>query len=443
MAGAFPILLASANVSENLVFPIADFNHLEYTHHKSKPAGGGGMTLPKRAVIIIASVGMLLVAGVGTSVAQTDEQLADYSRPGPYMGLFFVYGKEALDVSNIEDKIETDLAAARMSAVEIIDGMPETECDPNLGIPCQTKTLVDRNDGFGGAFRAGYRFNSLFAAELDLQGIPGFEIDRDLYRPRPGFENNAVIAAANRKVEADIDIYSAMVNGKLYPLQGVIQPYLLGGLGTVIGHADEKANNGGKNTEALFGGRIGGGIDYYLTRNFVLNFDISYTVTTTTFKPDGFEDEISLTHVPISAGLIYRFGLPAPPAAPPPPPPPPPAAAAPMKKRIILRGVNFDFDKANIRADAKPVLDEAISTLKDAGDVRVSVEGHTDSRGTDAYNQGLSVRRANAVADYLESGGIDRSRLEVTGFGESKPIATNETDDGRAQNRRVELNVLP
>jgi len=402
------------------------------------------MTLPKRAVIVIAIVGMLFSAGVGPSFAQTDQELADYSRPGPYIGLFFVYGKEALDVSDVEDNIETDLQAARMNSTEIIMNVPEHECDPDaLGIPCQTKTLVDRNDGYGGALRAGYRFNSLFAAELDLQGIPGFEVNRDLYRPRPGFENNALIAAANRKVDADIDIYSAMVNGKIYPLQGIIQPYLLGGLGTVVGHTDEKVNNGGESTDAVFGGRIGGGIDYYFTRNVVLNFDISYTVTTKTYKPDGFEQDISLTHVPISAGVIYRFGLPAAQAAPPPPPPPPPAAAAPMKKKIILRGVNFDFDKSNIRADARPVLDEAISTLKEAGDIRVSVEGHTDSRGTDEYNEGLSIRRANAVADYLEDGGITRSRLEVTGFGETKPIATNDTDDGRAQNRRVELNVIP
>jgi OOP family OmpA-OmpF porin len=112
-----------------------------------------------------------------------------------------------------------------------------------------------------------------------------------------------------------------------------------------------------------------------------------------------------------------------------------------VKKKLVLRGVNFDFDKSNIRADAAPILDEAAATLKDEKDAVVSVEGHTDAVGSDAYNQRLSERRARAVAAYLAGHGIARSRLSTTGFGESKPVATNETADGRAENRRVELRV--
>jgi outer membrane protein OmpA-like peptidoglycan-associated protein len=399
------------------------------------------MTLPKRAVFLIATAGVLLSAVAGVSFAQTDQELADYSRPGPYLGLFFVWGKEAFDVSDIEDDIANNLEEARANSI-IVNG--EHECQPDQGIPCQTDTLVDRSDTPGGAFRVGYRFNSLLAAELDYQYLHEFNIDRDQYRPREGFENDPGIIAANPEVDVDITVHSILVNGKVYPLQGIIQPYLLGGLGTVIGDSDSNQPSGGSEVEALFAGRIGGGIDYYLTRNWVLNFDISYTITTKSFKPDGISEDMSLTHVPISGGVIYRFGMPPAQPAPPPPPPPPAAApAAPMKKRIVLRGVNFDFDKSNIRPDARPVLDEAIRTLKDEADVRVSVEGHTDSRGTDEYNQALSLRRANSVADYLEDGGIARGRLEVTGFGESKPVASNDTDDGRAQNRRVELQVLP
>jgi len=145
----------------------------------------------------------------------------------------------------------------------------------------------------------------------------------------------------------------------------------------------------------------------------------------------------------VTAGVGLTFN-----AAPPPPPPPPvvaqapkPAPPPPVKKKIVLRGVNFDFDKANIRPDAKPVLDEAIATLKQEGTVSIVAEGHTDSRGTDAYNQKLSLRRANAVRDYLVAGGISANRISVEGFGESKPVASNKTDDGRAQNRRVELRI--
>lgn len=130
-------------------------------------------------------------------------------------------------------------------------------------------------------------------------------------------------------------------------------------------------------------------------------------------------------------------------APPPPAPPPPPLEEPPaIKKRIILRGINFDFDKFDIRPDSRPVLDEAIATLEENPDIRVSIQGHTDSRGTDEYNLKLSERRANAVYRYLVAGGIAPSRLEVVGFGESRPVASNETESGRAENRRVELVIL-
>ena len=112
-----------------------------------------------------------------------------------------------------------------------------------------------------------------------------------------------------------------------------------------------------------------------------------------------------------------------------------------MKKKIVLRSVHFDFNKSNIRPDAVPVLNEAVNVLKDEGTVAVIVAGHTDSIGTDAYNMKLSGRRANAVRDYLIKHGIPAKRIRVEAFGESKPVASNDTADGRAQNRRVELNL--
>ena len=126
---------------------------------------------------------------------------------------------------------------------------------------------------------------------------------------------------------------------------------------------------------------------------------------------------------------------PPPPAAPPPPPPV-------VKKKIVLRGVNFDFDKATIRPDAADTLAEAARILREESEVRVSVDGHTDSRGTDQYNQRLSERRAQAVEQYLMHLGVGGSRLAPQGYGESHPVATNDTEEGRAQNRRVELNVI-
>jgi OOP family OmpA-OmpF porin len=125
---------------------------------------------------------------------------------------------------------------------------------------------------------------------------------------------------------------------------------------------------------------------------------------------------------------------------PPPPPPPRMAEPEPVAEKIVLRGVNFDFDKSNIRPDAAVILDEAVSALSGSS-AAVSVEGHTDWVGTDAYNQGLSERRANSVKRYLVEHGIDEARLSTVGYGESRPIASNETRDGRALNRRVELLV--
>ena len=112
-----------------------------------------------------------------------------------------------------------------------------------------------------------------------------------------------------------------------------------------------------------------------------------------------------------------------------------------VTKKIVLRGVNFAFDSDRLSSEATPILDEAVRVLKESGDVSVSIEGHTDSTGPEQYNLGLSQRRAAAVSGYLSENGIDAGRLQTSGFGEEKPVASNETREGRAQNRRVELKV--
>ena len=120
----------------------------------------------------------------------------------------------------------------------------------------------------------------------------------------------------------------------------------------------------------------------------------------------------------------------------------------PVPVSIDLKGVNFDYDKSTLRPDAVAILNEAAEILKRYPELKVEVAGHTDSKGTDAYNQALSERRASAVYDYLTSNGVDASRLVgPSGYGESRPIAPNSNEDGsdnpegRARNRRTELNV--
>lgn len=115
----------------------------------------------------------------------------------------------------------------------------------------------------------------------------------------------------------------------------------------------------------------------------------------------------------------------------------PAAAAAP--KKLVLEGVNFDNDRATLRPDASATLDQAAATLKEWGDVKVEVAGHTDSNSDDAHNLKLSQRRAETVRSYLIGKGVAADRLSAKGYGESSPVADNASEEGRAKNRRVEL----
>lgn len=109
---------------------------------------------------------------------------------------------------------------------------------------------------------------------------------------------------------------------------------------------------------------------------------------------------------------------------------------------LSLTGVNFQFDKAALTPEAQTVLDDAVAALLDTDEVvEVRVEGHTDSVGTEEYNQKLSQRRSESVVDYLVSKGVNGSNLIAVGMGETSPVATNTTDAGRALNRRVDFIV--
>lgn len=110
--------------------------------------------------------------------------------------------------------------------------------------------------------------------------------------------------------------------------------------------------------------------------------------------------------------------------------------------QIILKNVTFELNSNELTADSKGTLDNVAASLKTRSDISgIQVIGHTDSSGAAAYNQALSEKRAQAVADYLVSQGVDGSSLSSKGMGESQPIADNSTADGRANNRRVELQV--
>ena len=127
-------------------------------------------------------------------------------------------------------------------------------------------------------------------------------------------------------------------------------------------------------------------------------------------------------------------------------PPPPPALPAPSpppaKQPISFHSGYFDFDKSNLTPETKAELDRVAKIMQDNPGVVLELQGNTDSVGTDAYNMALGKRRADAVFDYLKSKGINPNRLKEASFGEGKPVASNATDSGRAQNRRVDLVII-
>jgi OOP family OmpA-OmpF porin len=154
---------------------------------------------------------------------------------------------------------------------------------------------------------------------------------------------------------------------------------------------------------------------------------------------------------PATAAAGCDGALAAPAAAPAAAAPAAPAAAAPAAKPAAAPVANkvtyaadafFDFDKAVLKPEGKAKLDDLASKIKGINLEVIIAVGHTDSVGSDAYNQKLSVRRSEAVKAYLVSKGIEKNRVYTEGKGEKQPVADNKTKEGRAKNRRVEIEVV-
>ena len=151
---------------------------------------------------------------------------------------------------------------------------------------------------------------------------------------------------------------------------------------------------------------------------------------------------------PATAAAGCDGAIVAPKAAPAPAPAPAPKAAAPAPAPAAATKVTyaadtfFDFDKSALKKEGKAKLDDLVGKVKGINLEVIIAVGHTDSVGTDAYNQKLSVRRAEAVKAYLVSKGIEKNRVYTEGKGEKQPVADNKTKEGRAKNRRVEIEVV-
>ncbi len=137
---------------------------------------------------------------------------------------------------------------------------------------------------------------------------------------------------------------------------------------------------------------------------------------------------------PSSPATPARPSAPASPAA-----PARPAPASVRQAVVIQADALFDFDKSVLRPDGKKSIDDALAKIRGVDLEMVIATGHTDSIGTDAYNQKLSERRAAAVKEYLVSKGVPSSKITTIGKGESQPVATNKTSEGRQKNRRVDI----
>jgi OOP family OmpA-OmpF porin len=301
---------------------------------------------------------------------------------------------------------------------------------------------------------------------------PNFSLDLEYDEVESSYSDfNVAVPGATYD---DWNLSTLGLMGRYYFGRNAWKPYVLAGVGST------------KHSNILDSGRdlswsLGLGILGQMSEHFSVRGQLMWRRDTDdqTFSggPSSFDDFI------YSVGLNFDFG--GKPPAPPPPPPEPAPAPAPEPARaappppppnpdldgdgvlnekdkcpntrpgavvdldgceveavISLEGVHFDFDKASLRPEAMVILDNAAGLLSTHERVVVEVAGHTDSVGSEAYNQGLSERRANAVLDYLVSKGVKASRLTARGYGEAQPVASNDTAEGRQANRRVELIVL-
>jgi OOP family OmpA-OmpF porin len=145
---------------------------------------------------------------------------------------------------------------------------------------------------------------------------------------------------------------------------------------------------------------------------------------------------------PKKAEPVAPAPAPAPVAAPAPAPAPMPAPAPVASKVTYAADAFFDFDKSVLKPEGKAKLDDLVGKVKAINLEVIIAVGHTDSTGTDAYNQKLSVKRADAVKEYLVGKGIEKNRVYTEGKGELQPVADNKTKEGQAKNRRVEIEVV-
>lgn len=323
---------------------------------------------------------------------------------------------------------------------------------PRLGLVVPDDSRSTETSSFEG-IGIGSWVNPNFAVDFEY-GINNANFKDNSFKPNSQWEN------------VQLDVAGRWFFGEI---GSGWRPYVMGGLGAMRHQAFAGSvsgtHGGGWDPMAT----VGVGMQYNMSDRLAFRGEIAarYDHDNNSFNTAlsdsyGFQRQNHFTDALVTVGLTYSFGhqeaAPAPASAttatpPPPMPPDHEQAVPPASVSIDLRGVEFKFDHPRVgealepslkapTSDSVQILDEAVDTLKRYPNVRVDVDGYTDSVGSDAYNQKLSERRAKGVYDYLTAHGVDGSRLGgPTGSGETNPIDTNKTSAGRQRNRRVELKV--
>ncbi|MEO6744454.1 MAG: OmpA family protein [Caldimonas sp.] len=310
--------------------------------------------------------------------------------------------------------------------------------------------LSDDNRSFGGKVFGGYQFNRYFALEGGAFSLGKFSYQATT-TPAGTLNGEAKVRGLN------LDLVGML------PLTSELSIFGRGGLtyaqakDTFRGTGMVVVNNQNPSERAA-NWKAGIGLQYAFTPALSVRAELErYRINDAV----GNKGDIDMG----SIGLVYRFGAapatapraaaPAPvmaeapaaavavPASPPPPPPPAPVVLTPVAEKVTLASdALFDFDDAVLKTEGKAKLDELATRQRGMTLEAVIATGHTDSVGSDTYNDRLSMRRAEAVKAYLVSGGTEANRVFVEGKGEKQPVADNATTDGRAQNRRVQIEVV-
>ncbi|HEU0195900.1 MAG TPA: OmpA family protein [Nevskiaceae bacterium] len=299
--------------------------------------------------------------------------------------------------------------------------------------------------GWTAGLVGGYQFSNGLRPELELN----FRRN-ELRAPNAGFAN-ATTAMANLWYDFTLPASWGVP---------ALHPYVGGG----VGFGRLGVARPGSKYRSAFMYQGGAGLDYDLTQHLTASVGWRWIQSgmkaATAFAGPNSDGLIGRYRANTAlVGLRYSFGsapTPVPVAAPvaPPPPPPPakPACNPPagfkvdanchiIPQTVILRSINFKFNKATLTEPAKGTLDNVASALKQQPDLDVVIEGYTDSTGPAAYNKRLSQRRADSVRNYLVQDGVSGANLTAKGFGEADPVASNATRAGRTLNRRVQFRV--